>query len=81
MNIEKKAINYCISSTRVPKSAVENTIELLTGGATIPFLARYRKELTGNLDEVHIEALHDAYAKYTELEKRKESILPIRNIF
>ncbi len=75
MNIEKKAINYCISSTRLAKSSVENTIELLTGGATIPFIARYRKELTGNLDEVQIEALHDAYAKYTELEKRKESIL------
>lgn len=70
-----KAINYCISSTKLPKLSVENTIDLLTEGATVPFIARYRKEQTENLDEVQIEAIQDAFDKFQEIEKRKESII------
>jgi uncharacterized protein len=48
---------------------------LLAGGATVPFIARYRKEATGSLDEVQIAAVRDRIARLEELEKRRESIL------
>ncbi|MDD4214980.1 MAG: Tex-like N-terminal domain-containing protein, partial [Bacteroidales bacterium] len=50
---------------------VENTIYLLTNGATIPFIARYRKELTGMLDEVEITKIRDRLHQLTELDKRR----------
>ena len=53
---------------------VQNTIELLDEGCTIPFIARYRKERTGSLDEVQIAAISDMAAKWREMEKRKETI-------
>ena len=56
-------------------SQVENTLELLEGGATIPFIARYRKERTNQLDEVQIKAIRDLHEQFTVLEKRKTSIL------
>lgn len=54
---------------------VENTIQLLQAGATIPFISRYRKELTGSLDEVKIAAIRDRLKQLTELEKRRESVI------
>jgi len=54
---------------------VSNTIKLLDEGATIPFISRYRKEQTGNLDEVQITAIRDLSIKYTELDKRKETVI------
>ncbi|MBW6490552.1 MAG: RNA-binding transcriptional accessory protein [Lentimicrobium sp.] len=54
---------------------VFNTIKLMEGGATIPFLARYRKELTGSLDEVQLAAIRDRHQQLVELEKRREFIL------
>lgn len=54
---------------------VDKTIELLNSGATIPFIARYRKELTGSLDEVQIAEIQKEYQKAVELEKRKQFIL------
>ena len=59
----------------LPKNSVENTIKLLDDGATIPFIARYRKEMTGSLDEVAIGDIHTHLKKLRELEKRKETIL------
>ena len=59
----------------LPDTGVENTIALLDLGCTIPFIARYRKERTGNLNEVQIGQIADAYDKLKELEKRKETIL------
>ncbi len=59
----------------LPETGVENTIALLDLGCTIPFIARYRKERTGNLNEVQIGQIADAYDKLKELEKRKETIL------
>ncbi len=56
-------------------SRVQNTIKLLDEGATIPFIARYRKEATGSLDEVQIEEIANLYTKLTELEARKKTIL------
>jgi len=55
--------------------AVNNTIELFEGGATIPFIARYRKEKTGGLDEIEIRSVSERLDYYKELEKRKETIL------
>lgn len=55
--------------------SVENTVKLLEGGATIPFISRYRKEVTGGLDEVKIANIKELHEKYMELEKRKEYIL------
>ncbi len=57
------------------EKAVENTLELLEEGCTIPFISRYRKEKTGNMDEVKIEAVAQANEKYKEMAKRKETIL------
>ena len=54
---------------------VENTLELLNNGATIPFISRYRKEQTGGLDEVKIGLIKDLYDKEIELSKRKETVI------
>ena len=54
---------------------VEKTIELLEGGATVPFIARYRKEATGSLNEVQIAAIRDMLIKCKELDKRRDSII------
>lgn len=60
---------------KLPIHRIENTLKLLTGGATIPFISRYRKEATGGLDEVQISDIHTRYEKLCELTKRKETIL------
>lgn len=54
---------------------VENTLTLLEGGATIPFISRYRKEATGGLDEVQIGEINEQNEKLCEMAKRKETIL------
>ncbi|MGV3560651.1 Tex family protein [Larkinella arboricola] len=54
---------------------VANTVQLLDEGATVPFIARYRKEATSQLDEVQIGAIKDTYQKLVELDKRREAIL------
>lgn len=54
---------------------VFNTLKLMEGGATIPFIARYRKEMTGTLDEVMLAAIRDRNEQLTEIEKRRAFIL------
>ena len=54
---------------------VEKTIELLEQGATVPFIARYRKEVTGSLDEVQITAIRDMLTKLKDTDRRRETIL------
>jgi len=54
---------------------VRNTLTLFQEGATIPFISRYRKEMTGSLDEVAIAAIRERFDKLTEIEKRKETII------
>jgi uncharacterized protein len=54
---------------------VENTIRLLDGGATIPFISRYRKEMTGSLDEVQLMHVKEEYERLKELDARKEAVL------
>jgi uncharacterized protein len=60
---------------KIRKQQIQKTLALLQEGATIPFVARYRKELTGSLDEVEIGNIRDTYEKLVELDKRRESIL------
>ncbi|MDR2816392.1 MAG: RNA-binding transcriptional accessory protein [Proteiniphilum sp.] len=62
-------------SLNIPLKNVENSIKLLEEGATIPFISRYRKEVTGGLDEVKIANIKELNEKYLELEKRKEYII------
>ena len=59
----------------LPAKAVSGCLQLLDEGNTIPFIARYRKEQTGSLDEVQIRAVEDAYTKLKELEARRQTVL------
>ena len=63
------------AALKLPEHRVNNTLKLLQGGATIPFISRYRKEATGGLDEVQIGEIQAAYGKFAELAKRKETVL------
>ena len=54
---------------------VSNLLRLLDGGATIPFIARYRKEMTGSMDEVEVGAVKELYEQFKELERRKKTVL------
>ena len=63
------------SALNIAVRQVENTLSLLNGGATIPFISRYRKEATGGLDEVQIGEIKERYDKLCEMAKRKETIL------
>lgn len=60
---------------KLPAHRIANTLKLLQGGATIPFISRYRKEATGGLDEVQIGDIQTRYEKLCELSRRKETVL------
>ncbi|RXJ52698.1 Tex family protein [Gelidibacter gilvus] len=68
-------ISFIISQTKLPELSVKNTVELLNEDATIPFISRYRKERTGNLDEVQIGDIVKYKEQFEALEKRKTAIL------
>ena len=72
MEIFSKMIDTALN---IAVRQVENTLSLLEGGATIPFISRYRKEATGGLDEVQIGEIKERYDKLTDIAKRKETIL------
>ena len=59
----------------ITSKQVEATIGLLDEGATVPFISRYRKEMTGSLDEVQVAAIRDRITQLRELDKRREGIL------
>jgi uncharacterized protein len=59
----------------LPPAGIQNIINLLESGATIPFIARYRKEMTGSMDEVGIAQVRDRLARLKELDARREAIL------
>jgi len=67
--------DYILSNSGLNQKAVSNTLQLLSEGATIPFIARYRKEITGGLDEVEIAQIRDLAKKYDELTTRQQTIL------
>lgn len=68
-------VSLIAKQLQISERQVQNTIKLLTEGATIPFISRYRKELTNGLDEVQIGSIADLHLKLAELSKRKETIL------
>ena len=70
-----KHIEFVAKKLGLHEWQVENTIRLLDDGATIPFISRYRKEMTGSLDEVKLMHIKDEYERLKELEKRRESII------
>ena len=68
-------VHVVAAELNVSTKQVEATIELLDEGATVPFISRYRKEITGSMDEVQITAIRDRFEQLRELDKRRESIL------
>ncbi|HDZ13305.1 hypothetical protein LCGC14_1047050 [marine sediment metagenome] len=68
-------IPYLTKNTQLPHKSIQNTVELLEQDCTVPFISRYRKEATGNLDEVQIAAIVKYKAEFETLEKRKTSVL------
>ena len=67
-------IEQISKSLQLQAFQVKNTIQLLEEGATLPFIARYRKEMTGSLDEVQIAAVKEELSRLSELDKRRKSI-------
>lgn len=68
-------LSFIASKTDLPISGIENTVQLFNEDCTIPFISRYRKERTGNLDEVQIGEILNFKKQFEELDKRKTTIL------
>ena len=73
--IQKQLHHWLVEGTALKLWQVENTVELLRGGATIPFVARYRKEQTGELDEVVLRQLQEQLCYFNELNDRKATVV------
>jgi uncharacterized protein len=73
--METAIVRKIAEKTSLRVNQVNNVFDLYSGGATIPFMARYRKEATGNLDEVQIGNVVEQINYFTELDKRKETVL------
>ncbi len=71
-NLHVKMISEAL---KLPELCVRNTVKLLTEGATVPFISRYRKEMTGGLDEVEITAIRDHLKRLIDIDKRRETII------
>ena len=71
----KLYIDFISAKLSVMPWQVENCVELIEEGATVPFISRYRKERTGTLDEVQVAEIKHYVSKFDELEKRKEAVL------
>ncbi|MER2037801.1 MAG: Tex family protein [Solibacillus sp.] len=72
---QKKMLQMIAKDANVQPKQAEAVIQLLEEGNTVPFIARYRKEATGSLDEVQIKAVEDRYHYIQQLETRKEEVL------
>ncbi|MGJ8634875.1 MAG: Tex-like N-terminal domain-containing protein, partial [Luteolibacter sp.] len=68
-------LSLIATETGIPLSSVTATAKLLAEGATIPFISRYRKEATGELDEVQIQTIRDRMLQLAELDSRRSTIL------
>ncbi|WP_280549393.1 Tex family protein [Halomonas sp. 11-S5] len=75
MDAHDKIIRRLAEELAVRPPQVKATVELLDGGATVPFIARYRKEVTGGLDDIQLRQLHERLAYLRELEERREAVL------
>ncbi|MCT4629726.1 Tex family protein [Winogradskyella sp.] len=70
-------IPYIVSKTKLSETRIKNTLKLLDEDCTIPFISRYRKEQTGNLDEVEIGSIVTFKAQFEALQKRKATIIKV----
>ena len=68
-------INFVVKETNLDKTNIQNTLQLFNEGATIPFIARYRKERTGGLDELQIAQIREVSKKYNEAIQRQQTII------
>ncbi|XKE44640.1 RNA-binding transcriptional accessory protein [Halomonas organivorans] len=75
MDAQAKIIDRLAEELGVRAPQVAATVELLDGGATVPFIARYRKEVTGGLDDTQLRQLHERLGYLRELEERREAVL------
>src|SRR5437868_3037182 len=75
VTVNQTLIDRISSELQIAPKSVRAVVELLADGATIPFIARYRKEATGCLDEVAVTKIRDRYTQLEDLEKRRQSIL------
>ena len=75
--MNEKIIENIANNLNVKKSQVESALKLLSDGATIPFIARYRKEVTGALDEEQLRKINEVYAYEINLLDRKESVIKL----
>ena len=73
--MNEQIIKILETTTDIKKNQIEATLKLLEEGSTIPFIARYRKEVTNNLDEEQIKLISDEYKRNLNLLERKESVL------
>ncbi len=73
--MQRAHIDFLLEKTGLPSKSVHAVIKLLDEGSTVPFIARYRKEMTGSLDEVAILQIQEAYQQLNDLIKRKATIL------
>ncbi|ROZ61575.1 Tex family protein [Ramlibacter sp. WS9] len=71
----KKIIRQIAAEIRVQEHQVQAAVDLLDGGATVPFVARYRKEATGGLDDIHLREIEARLGYLRELEDRREAVL------
>ena len=72
--MNEEILNNLSKNLNISLKSINSTLKLLEEGNTIPFIARYRKEVTGNLNEVEIRAIETEYAYQVNLEKRKEEV-------
>ncbi|HOJ33321.1 MAG TPA: Tex family protein [Candidatus Hydrogenedentes bacterium] len=75
MMIDDQIVQRVAEELELSPAQVGGVMNLLSGGATIPFLARYRKDVTGNLNEAQLEAIFDRYTYHRSLEERRATIL------
>ena len=75
MTMTEVAIVQITRELQLTQRQVQATVELFDSGATVPFIARYRKEATGSLDEVAISDIRDRLSQLRELSTRREAVL------
>ncbi|MGO4889636.1 Tex family protein [Anaerobacillus sp. MEB173] len=75
VNMEQEIIKRIVKAVSLPEKSVRNVVKLLNEGNTVPFIARYRKELTGGIDEVQIRDIMEGWEYENKLEERKEEVI------
>lgn len=70
-----RILQHISKELTIPLKGLVATVELLDQDATVPFIARYRKEVTGNLDELQIRSIQEQAEYFRELEERRQTVL------